>query len=1071
MKIRTNLIVVFLIISLVPVAAVGMAGLQNMESVGSYAQDKSTEHMERQVTGELNNSVAARQEEFQNLLNVRRIDARSLADSRPVQNYEAASAGQMELFREQSERRVGHTALQMHDTIETTTRTVLEERYDGRSWNELSATEREQVERRVERILVGTAGNGTESDGTVSEMFQPGYIGDTGYAYITDRDSNIVSHHSLADGFNLKEDASLTVFDEIESNVESEAAIRNGSDWGIATYEWEDTTQEGNPLEQKFIAYTYYERFDWVLAPSVYYYELQTAAVANAREGINESFRSYMKNRAITVDGVDRPAYDEIILTDDSGQGVLHASRTDGEQVVTESVEGTSYADTEWYRATDTLERGWVHVSDVREVDGALRMYVSTPVYHDGAYAGTVALRFNFSILSRLTNDVTVGDSGHLSVVDGDGRILSHPNRSLVDAEANIANEATWGSLAGIARDRILAGKSGLDTYARTEGGAEHRYYVGYAPLRFGDQRFALLATVPEQDVTGPAAALGSEVSERTTSARNLVLGLVGLVVVVVVGLGYKLAQYFSRPIEQVRDRATALAEGRFDEEVDVSSPNDEINELADAFAEMQANLRRQVAELRSVSENLGEGNLDRDVDTDLPGEFGAIMTDIDDGMARLRTGFGEIRQTSQQIKRGELDQDVDTDLPGEYGAVLADLESGVEQLGASFDQIRDASEQLREGNLDQDVETDLPGQYGAVMADLDAGLSEVERSLAEVKGLADRFAEVSDETATSAEEIEAASQATAESVEEIAHGAERQTEQLQEAASEMNDLSATVEEIASSADGVVQTANEAAEMADRGRDRAGDAIEEIGAIESEADTAVEQVEDLGDRIEAINEIVGLITDIAEQTNLLALNASIEAARAGEAGEGFAVVADEIKTLASEAGDATDEVEELIDDIQDHVGDTVGDMQSMQERVETGSETIEGAIEQFDDIADVIEDAEHGVEEISAATEDQAVSTEEVVSMVDEVSSVSEETAAEASSVSSATEEQTAAINDVSRNVQEVSESARNLQSLVDQFEVGDYDDEVGTGFDATEFEPKPAATDGGAADATDPDA
>ncbi|WP_435180218.1 methyl-accepting chemotaxis protein [Halorussus sp. AFM4] len=1070
MKIRTNLIVVFLIISLVPVAAVGMAGLQNMQAVGSYAQDQSTEHMERQVTGELNNSVAARQEEFQNLLNVRRIDAVSLADSRPVQNYEAASAGQMELIRKQSQRQVGYTALQMHDTIESTKQTVLEERYNGRSWEELSAAEKREVERQVERILVGTTGNGTAPDGTLSQMFQPGYIGDTGYAYITDKDSNIVSHHSLADGFNLKEDASLTVFDEIKSNVESDPAIRNGSDWGIATYEWEDTTQEGNPLEQKFIAYTYYEEFDWVLAPSVYYYELQTAAVANARDGINESFRSYMKNRAVTVDGVDVPAYDQVILTDETGQGILKASRTDGGEVATESVTDTSYADTSWYRGTDSLEKGWVHVGDVHRVDGSLRMYVATPVYHDGAYAGTVALRFNFSILSRLTNGVTIGESGHLSVVNGDGRLLSHPNRSLVAAGSNVAEDARWGSLSGIAKDRILAGESGLDTYTRPAGGDESRYYVAYAPLRFGDKRFSLLATVPEEDVTGPAAALGSEVSERTTSARNLILGLVGLIVVVVVGLGYKLAQYFSRPIERVRDRATALAEGRFDEEVDVSTPNDEINELADAFAEMQANLRRQVDELRRVSENLGEGNLDQDVETDLPGEFGAIMTDIDDGVARLQAGFDEIRETSRHIKRGELDTDVDADLPGEYGAVLADLESGVEQLGASFDQIREASEQLREGNLDQDVETDLPGQYGAVMADLDAGLSEVERSLAEVKGLANRFAEVSDETATSAEEIEAASQATAESVEEIAHGAERQTEQLQEAASEMNDLSATVEEIASSADGVVRTANEAADLADRGRDRAGEAIEEIGAIESEADTAVEQVEDLGDRIDAINEIVGLITDIAEQTNLLALNASIEAARAGEAGEGFAVVADEIKTLASEAGDATEEVEELIDDIQDHVGDTVGDMQAMQERVETGSETIESAIEQFDDIADVIEDAEHGVEEISDATEDQAVSTEEVVSMVDEVSSVSEETAAEASSVSSATEEQTAAINDVSRNVQEVSESARNLQALVDQFEVGDRDGETGPGFDATEFEPKPAATDGGGS-AADPDA
>ncbi|UPV72768.1 methyl-accepting chemotaxis protein [Halorussus limi] len=1068
MKIRTKLIVLLLVISLVPVSVVGMAGLQNMQDIGSYAQDQSSKHLEDQITKDLNGTVEARTEEFENLLNVRRVDARSLAESTSVQNYEAASAGEMELIQRQSQRQVGYTALQMHDTIETTKQTVLEEEYGGRNWEDLSSAEQQQVENRVETILVGTTASGTRPSGTLSEMFQPGYIGDTGYAYVTDLDSNIVAHHSLEDGFNLKNDASLTVFDDIRSNVESSPAIRNGTKWGIAEYDWEDTTQKGNPKERKFIAYTYHEDFDWVLAPSVYYYELQTAAVQNARDGINESFRSYLNTRTVSVGGESVRAYDEIILTDEEGQGVLRA-QTSGDEVTTESVAGTSYADTAWFNRTKSLEKGAVHFGDVRSVGGKQVAYITTPVYHDGEFAGTVALRFNYSILTAMTNHVTVGETGHLTVVNDEGRVLSHPDQSVIDSGANIDDESYAGSLATLADERILAGETGLNTYTRTEGGTESRYYVSYTPLQFGDRQFALLGTVPESDVKAPAAALREDLRDRTTSARNFVLLLVAGLIVAVVGLGYKAAEYFSTPIEQIRDRATALAQGRFDEETDIDASDDEIGELVEAFDEMQGNLRTQVAELQAVSENLGEGTLDQEVDTDLPGEYGAIMTDIDEGIEKLQVGFDEIRRTSQQIREGRLDQTVDTDLPGEYGAVLADLETGVEQLGASFDRIQDASEQLREGTLDQDVDAELPGQYGEVMADLDAGLTEIESSLAEVKDFADRFARVSDETATSAQQIEAASQETAESVEEIAFGAEQQTEQLQAAASEMNDLSATIEEVASSADGVVETANEAAELADRGREHAADATAEISAIESEADTAVEQVESLESQIEEINDIVQLITDIAEQTNLLALNASIEAARAGEAGEGFAVVANEIKSLASEAGDATEEVESLIDEIQAHTDDTVGDMRSMQERVETGSETIGDAIEMFDDIAGAVQEAEHGVEEISEAAEDQAVSTEEVVAMVDEVSSVSQQTAAEASSVSSATQEQTAAINDVSRNVETVSDSADALKELVDEFDVDDDAGSTDRQFGAeSEFQSKPTVTDGGDSEPTD---
>lgn len=135
----------------------------------------------------------------------------------------------------------------------------------------------------------------------------------------------------------------------------------------------------------------------------------------------------------------------------------------------------------------------------------------------------------------------------------------------------------------------------------------------------------------------------------------------------------------------------------------------------------------------------------------------------------------------------------------------------------------------------------------------------------------------------------------------------------------------------------------------------------------------------------------------------------------------------------------------------------------MQNSVNSGAETIGNAIEMFDDIADAVTDAERGVEEISDAAEDQAVSTEEVVAMVDEVSAVSEESAAEASNVSAATEEQTAAIDEVTTSVQGVSQSAKSLQELVTQFQVGEDSGTSGRDVDASavsgSVEP---ATDGG---------
>jgi methyl-accepting chemotaxis protein len=1038
MNLKVKLVALFLVISLVPLSVVGYTATNSMADMNRHAQTQSASQLRDQMTEELNGSVQARQQELQNQIDGREVDVRALAESSAMNNYLAARRGEMKLVQQSSQKQLGYMALQMRAAVRNAHVTVMEREYGDAEWEDLSPAEKRHVENEVEKLIAGTSGDGTAAGGTMHDAFQPGYIGDTGYAYVVDSDSNVVVHHSLEDGFNLVEDAggTLTVFEDIEATVESSPAVRNGEEWGVAEYRWEDTTQDGNPKELKFIAYAYYEPFDWVLSPSVYYYELQETATRDAKENLASSFERNLQTRTVSVDDGEFEAYQRILLTNAAGNEILHTHRDDDGEIVTESHSGKSYAHTAWYREAKARSQGETFFGRIRTDDGEERLFISTPVYNNGAFEGVLAVQFNYSIITTITNRVTVGDNGYLYVINDRGRIVSHPDESLVDERVDVAAGEYGDGLAGLAERQMLAGETGLATHTRATNGTNTTRYVAFAPLYVGDRQFTLAATVPERDIDDPIAALGAELQTRSSSARDLIFLLAGGAALAVALAGYLAARYVSKPIAGIKDHAEAMSRGQFDDEVDIDTGDDEIGAMVDAFEEMQTNLNRQVDELETVSRRLKSGDLDGDVRTDLPGKFGAIMEDLQSGVEQLDRSFRQIRRASRNVRRGELDQHLETDLPGDYGDVMSELDTGLAQLSESFDQLSAASDELRDRRLNQQLDTDLPGAYGDVMASLDEGLAAVDESIARVQSIARRVDEVSDEVAASTEEIETASEEVAQSAQEISHGTEQQAENLQETVSEMNDLSATVEEIASSADVVVDTVREATERAEVGRDQAAEATGEIQQIERETEEAVSQVGDLQSEMEEIGEIVQMITNIAEQTNLLALNASIEAARAGEAGEGFAVVADEIKSLANEAGDAAEEVSSLIAEIQSTTGETVSDMEQMRDRVDSSADTIEEAIGRFDDVAVAVSEAEDGIQEISDATDDQATSTEEVVSMVDEVSSVSEETAAEASNVSAASEEQTTSLNTVADNVQEVAALAEDLNSLVDEFEV-----------------------------------
>jgi len=431
----------------------------------------------------------------------------------------------------------------------------------------------------------------------------------------------------------------------------------------------------------------------------------------------------------------------------------------------------------------------------------------------------------------------------------------------------------------------------------------------------------------------------------------------------------------------------------------------------------------------------------------------------------RTSRSIDRLKEKAQRIEEEDLDVDFSTkriDSVGQLYDAFGEMQASLREQIRRAEDARDDAERLND-HLEQKVESynevmqaasegDLtkrmnPKSEHEAMAELGHEFNEMiadfESAVVELQYFASDVATASERVNENVEEVDTASRRVTEAIQKISDGAEKQHARFQDVSSEVDELSSTIEEIASTSSEVADIAHETAETGREGREAAGEAIESIDAIERGANNAVAEIERLDDEMEKVDELVEVISDLAHQINMMALNANIEASRGDNGGdgegEGFSVVAGQIKEFAAESKDATDDIEESLEQIRGQADTAVREVRGASERIEANKQSVRDAATALDTVADYAEQTNDGVQEIKSSTNYQARSTEEIVPMVEDAAKVSERTSGESEAVAAAAEEQTASLTEVNDSMSTLAEDAEALKRELGQFRASEF--------------------------------
>jgi methyl-accepting chemotaxis protein WspA len=294
---------------------------------------------------------------------------------------------------------------------------------------------------------------------------------------------------------------------------------------------------------------------------------------------------------------------------------------------------------------------------------------------------------------------------------------------------------------------------------------------------------------------------------------------------------------------------------------------------------------------------------------------------------------------------------------------------------------------------------------------------AEVRQLLAVLRAMTERLASLVGQVQQAGIQVTASAAQIAASAHELEATVAEQAASTRQVKDTAREIATTSRDLESTMQEVSGTVSETASTAESGREtlgRMGDAMRQL--TDATADIA-SKLGIISDKATRISRVVTTINRISEQTNLLSLNAAIEAEKAGEHGRGFAVVARETSRLADQTAVATQDIEQVVKEMQSSVSSGVMAMDKFADEVRRGVEQVSSVGTQLGAIIDQVRAMAPEFREVGTGMRNQAEGAQQISESMEQLAVAAEQTRASLGEFRGATEQLNEAVAGLRREV------------------------------------------------------